>query len=89
MECENVPKCTKISQGVPTPLRGVWDLAVICLKQSDMYTEAILIINSVLVSVSLYFVRDFHKDFKILGKKVGKLSGKVAKLSRKIKQKKK
>lgn len=50
--------------------------------------EALLIINSVLVAVSMYFVKDFHSDFKALSKKFGKLSEKVAELSRKIKGKK-
>lgn len=43
--------------------------------------EALLIINSVLVAVCLYFIKDFHGDFKKVAKKVGKLNGKVNRIS--------
>lgn len=46
--------------------------------------EALLIINSLLVAVCLYFIKDFHTDFKQVAKTVqglkeqfGKISGKV------------
>ena len=32
--------------------------------------EALLIINSTLVAVCLYFIKDFHKDFKEFCRKV-------------------
>jgi len=43
--------------------------------------EALLIINSVLVAVCLYFIKDFHADFKKVAKKVGKLTEKVNRIS--------
>lgn len=39
--------------------------------------EALLIINSILVAVCLYFVKDFHSDFKEMTRKVGRLDGQV------------
>lgn len=36
--------------------------------------ESLLIINSLLVAICLYFIKDFHGEFKKVAKKVGKLS---------------
>ena len=38
------------------------------IKHEQM--EALLIINSTLVAVCLYFIKDFHKDFKDFCRKV-------------------
>jgi len=46
--------------------------------------EAIMIINSILVAVCLYFIKDFHGDFKEVAKKVGKLQDKVNVMSTKL-----
>ena len=46
--------------------------------------ESLLIINSTLVAVCLYFVRDFHKDFKETSKKVDKLEKDIMLLSLKM-----
>ncbi len=46
--------------------------------------EALLIINSILVAVCLYFIKDFHGDFKEVAKKVGKLQDKVNRISLKL-----
>lgn len=46
--------------------------------------ESLLIINSTLVAVCLYFVRDFHKDFKAVCKKVDKLEMDIKLLSIKM-----
>lgn len=46
--------------------------------------EALLIINSILVAVCLYFIKDFHTDFKEVAKKVGRLETKVHDLAIKI-----
>jgi hypothetical protein len=46
--------------------------------------EALLIINSILVAVCLYFIKDFHSDFKEVAKKVTKLSEKVGRISLKL-----
>lgn len=46
--------------------------------------EALLIINSILVAICLYFVKDFHTDFKEVAKKVNKLSEKITRISLKL-----
>lgn len=46
--------------------------------------EALLIINSILVAVCLYFIKDFHGDFKEVAKKVGKLQQKLSRMSLKL-----
>lgn len=46
--------------------------------------EALMIINSILVAVCLYFIKDFHGDFKEVAKKVGKLQDKVNVMSTKL-----
>ena len=46
--------------------------------------EALLIINSVLVGVCMYFIKDFHSDFKQVAKKVTKLSEKVGRISERL-----
>lgn len=46
--------------------------------------EALLIINSILVAVCLYFVKDFHSDFKEMSRKVGRLDGQVRDISYKL-----
>ncbi len=55
--------------------------------------EPLLIINSILVAICLYFIKDFHGDFKETATKVTKLNEKVqtisAKLNRHVKSVKK
>ncbi|CAG5082788.1 hypothetical protein SAMN05216474_2147 [Lishizhenia tianjinensis] len=46
--------------------------------------EALLIINSILVAICLYFIKDFHGDFKEVAKKVEKLNDKVQRISMKL-----
>ena len=49
-----------------------------------MKTEILLIINSLLVAICLYFIQDFHKDFKALNKTVQSLKEKFVELSTKF-----
>ena len=46
--------------------------------------EALLIINSILVAVCLYFIKDFHGDFKEVAKTVNGLKEKFSELSVKV-----
>ncbi|MBL4862190.1 MAG: hypothetical protein JKY09_04125 [Crocinitomicaceae bacterium] len=46
--------------------------------------EALLIINSLLVAICLYFIKDFHRDFKETAKTVQVLKERFAELSRKV-----
>ena len=46
--------------------------------------EALLIINSALVAIGLYFVKDFHTDFKEVSKKVTQLDQKVDNVHEKL-----
>ncbi len=46
--------------------------------------EALLIINSLLVAICLYFIKDFHGDFKETAKKVNKLGEKVQAISNRL-----
>lgn len=46
--------------------------------------ESLLIINSTLVAVCLYFIKDFHTDFKKTSKKVDKLEMDIKILSIKM-----
>lgn len=39
--------------------------------------EALLVINSILAGISLYFIKDFHTEFKEVVKKVERLDEKV------------
>tara|TARA_B110001469_G_C9561463_1_gene278510 strand:- start:109 stop:306 length:198 start_codon:yes stop_codon:yes gene_type:complete len=48
--------------------------------------EALLIINSILVAICLYFIKDFHGDFKETAKKVTKLGEKLQGVSNKLNQ---
>jgi len=43
-----------------------------------------MIINSILVAITLYFIRDAHGDFKEVVKKVGRLEDKVKNISAKL-----
>jgi len=52
-------------------------------KIKDM--ETLLVINSILVAICLYFIKDFHSDFKEVAKKVERLENKLHSLSSKIK----
>jgi hypothetical protein len=47
--------------------------------------DTIQIINSLLLGITLYFVRDFHKDFKEMSKKVTDLKERFSELSAKVK----
>ncbi len=47
--------------------------------------DAVQIINSLLLGITLYFVRDFHKDFKEMTKKVTDLKERFSELSAKVK----
>jgi hypothetical protein len=49
-----------------------------------MKLEILLIINSLLVAVCLYFIRDFHKDFKTMNGTVQSLKEKFTELSTKF-----
>ena len=53
----------------------------ICKEQKINIMEALLIINSILVAICLYFIKDFHGNFKKVVKKVGKLTEKVNMIS--------
>lgn len=46
--------------------------------------EALLIINSLLVAVCLYFIKDFHSDFKETAKTVQSLKEKFTEQSSKV-----
>lgn len=46
--------------------------------------EALLIINSLLVAICLYFIKDFHSDFKTTAKAVRKLREKFNDMSGKM-----
>jgi len=46
--------------------------------------EALLIINSILVAICLYFIKDFHGDFKEVAKTVNVLKEKFSELSVKV-----
>lgn len=46
--------------------------------------EALLIINSVLLAISLYFLKDFHSEFKEMSKKVTRLEDKVKGISARL-----
>jgi hypothetical protein len=49
--------------------------------------EALMIINSILVAMTLYFIKGAHADFKELVKKVDRLEGKVRTLCIRINRK--
>lgn len=46
--------------------------------------EALLIINSLLMAVCLYFIKDFHGDFKEVTKTVNGLKEKFSEMSIKV-----
>ena len=46
---------------------------------------AVQIINSLLLGITLYFVRDFHKDFKQMSRQVSDLKERFTELSAKFK----
>ena len=46
--------------------------------------ETLLVINSLLMLTTLYFIKDVHKDFKEMGKSVQSLKEKLAELSAKF-----
>lgn len=46
--------------------------------------EALMIINSLLVAVCVYFIRDFHTDFKQTAKTVQSLKSEVNDLTTKV-----
>lgn len=46
--------------------------------------EALLIVNSLLVATTLYFIRDVHSDFKEMEKSVQSLKEKLAEFSGKF-----
>lgn len=52
------------------------------IKQYEM--ETLLIINSGLLAICLYFIKDFHTEFKEVSKKVTSLEGKVQGMSRQL-----
>ena len=49
-----------------------------------MKLEILLIINSILVGICLYFITDFHKDFKKMADAVQTLKEKYTELSTKV-----
>ena len=46
--------------------------------------ETMQIINSLLLGITLYFVRDFHKDFKLMRREVSDLKERFSELSAKV-----
>lgn len=48
--------------------------------------ETLLVINSILMAVCVYFIKDFHTEFKEVSKKVTRLEGKVQGISSKLGQ---
>ena len=46
--------------------------------------EALLVINSILVAVCLYFIKDFHGDFKDVARTVQGLKEKFNEMSNKV-----
>jgi hypothetical protein len=46
--------------------------------------EALMIINSILVAITLYFIKDAHTDFKEVVKKVDKLEEEVKGICRQL-----
>jgi hypothetical protein len=56
----------------------------ICRNEKQNIMEALLIINSILVAVSLYFIKGFHSEFKEVSKKVEKLSHKITLITLKL-----
>ncbi|MBI3133642.1 MAG: hypothetical protein HYZ14_03105 [Bacteroidetes bacterium] len=46
--------------------------------------EALLIINSLLMAVCLYFIKDFHGDFKEVTRTVNALKEKFSEMSLKV-----
>ena len=55
-----------------------------CLLKTRKHMEALIIMNSVLVGISIYFLKDFHTDFKEVAKKVAHLDEKVKNISQKL-----
>jgi hypothetical protein len=53
-------------------------------KLKNRIMEALLIINSFLVAICLYFIKDFHTEFKGVAKKVQELKKNLEKLSGKV-----
>ncbi|WP_343636304.1 hypothetical protein [Fluviicola sp.] len=53
-------------------------------KAKEKAMEALMIINSILVAVTLYFIKEAHRDFKEMVKKVGRLEEKVKGISAKL-----
>lgn len=56
----------------------------LCRNKTTNIMEALLIINSILVAISLYFIKDFHSEFKDVTKKVEKLNHKVSLITLKL-----
>jgi hypothetical protein len=50
--------------------------------------EALIVINSILVGISIYFLKDFHTDFKEVARKVTHLDEKVRNISQKLNSRK-
>lgn len=46
--------------------------------------ETLLIVNSILVATTLYFIKDVHGEFKEMGKSVQNLKERLAELSAKV-----
>lgn len=55
------------------------------MRWKEEYMETVQIINSLLLGITLYFVRDFHKDFKQMAKEVSDLKERFSELSAKVK----
>jgi hypothetical protein len=47
--------------------------------------ETLIIINSILLAINLYFIKDFHSDFKKIVGRVGDLEEKHGRLEEKVK----
>ena len=46
--------------------------------------EALLVINSILIGISLYFLKDFHSDFKEVSKKVNQMENQINQVAEKL-----
>ena len=61
------------------------ELCINNLKQLKINAmETLLIVNSILVGVCVYFLKDFHTDFKVTSKQVTRLDEKVRNISNKL-----
>lgn len=62
---------------------SLWNFVETTENQSSKSNAmtALLIVNSILLGISLYFVKEFHTEFKEMSKKVTRLDGQVRLIS--------